>query len=162
MLAYTSRNGRQVEYAGSTRKQGGPERGERPWQLRTRVTRQWRGFPEKMRALAVSEDELAAVAAGRGADGAEVVRAWSIADGGPGEDPPSRSVNASTVECFCRRHIANQNQLKQMMQASCGILLRRLVTRSHTPKQSVFDQSRGPASHCYSRVCSIEAKPYLR
>ena len=33
----------------------------------------------------MSEDELVAVAAGRGFAGAEVVRAWSIADGGPGD-----------------------------------------------------------------------------
>lgn len=69
---------------GAARQRNGGIGGKRAWQLRTVISRQWRAFPEKLRAVAVSEDELVAVTAGRGAAGGEVVRAWSIADGGPG------------------------------------------------------------------------------
>lgn len=54
------------------------------WQLQTVISRRWRAFPERLRCVAVSEDELVVVAAGRGASGNEVVRTWSIADGSPG------------------------------------------------------------------------------
>ncbi len=58
-----------------------------PWRLRTAVVHQWRAFPERLRALAASEDELTIVTAGRGtlagAD-AEVLRCWILADGSAG------------------------------------------------------------------------------
>lgn len=35
-----------------------------PWRLRTNVVHQWRAFPERLHALAASEDEVTIVTAG--------------------------------------------------------------------------------------------------
>jgi hypothetical protein len=37
---------------------------QRPWRLRTSVVHQWRAFPERLHALATSEDEVTIVTAG--------------------------------------------------------------------------------------------------